>query len=70
MENETLKELISYLRNREAQLHNELTEATKTLGSGHETTDYYLGKWGELSTILDEFQITPCTPEEREKIRY
>lgn len=64
------KELVSYLRNREAQLHNELTESTRMFGAKHETTNYYLGKWAELSVMLDEFQIAPFTSEERQKIGY
>ena len=62
------KELVSHLRKREAQLHNDLNEASNTFGSGHETTNYYLAKWAMLSNILEEFQIAPYTREEREKL--
>ena len=65
--NNTQREMIDYLKKREASLYEDLALATKKDGADSQSSRYISAKWGEINDIMTDFQITPFTSEQRQK---
>ena len=66
--NGTQRQMIDYLKKREANLYEDLKLAREKNGGDSQGTLYLLAKWGEINDIMLDFQITPFTSEQRQTL--